>query len=269
MSGEGWIRNEEVGDDCREQFSRNFAGTIAHPIWRGWNEAMLLWLSNVKLGRPEEPNDVPVLYQTPERAYAEYVRPTTNDQVQLPVISFAHAGADFNRERFFGSKGMVFQRTFDGSKYQVARKPMPWDINYVVTIWTKYQQDMDVVLYNYISRFTPDSYLQWNGIPAKLSLTSVTDTGILEPGEATDRVLRQDLSFTAEAWVQQPEQEVGVIGGVDITLDNDNNVDNSIIFDISQDTNIIEGDFSLDDQQSSNGREPQSAQVVTEDRNDS
>jgi hypothetical protein len=257
----GYIRDEELSSyDCREQYSRDWG--VSFPWVKTWNEAMLLWLSHIKVERPEEPLDVPVMYQTPARAFAEITMPTVNDQIALPIITFTLSGQNYDANRNWG--GYFFpnfgrSRTADG--WQIQRKPMPWELTYVVTIWTKYQIDMDIIMYRLLSRFTPDSYITAYGIAARTQLTNHTNTSDLEPGEATDRMIRNDLSLKVDAWMVLPELQVGQIEGVDIILDNDKSTDIDVNFDLSQDINIVEGDFDLDG--SIAAREPQSPQVIT------
>ena len=196
MSNINYNREEQLGKDCREQFSRSW--NIAFNHQRGYNEAMAAWLDNVILDRPEEPLCVPVKYQTPERAFANFVIPRVNAQVDLPIMTFILTSSSFDRERFYSppNPNIIWRKTRIGNEWRLENRPTPWEFTYNVTLWAKFQDDLDIVAYQLLSRFTPDSYLwAFNGVPAKIDFVSHTDTSDLEGGETRDRVLRNDYTF--------------------------------------------------------------------------
>ena len=39
----------------------------------------------------------------------------------------------------------MFNRFQEGDKFNLSTKPMPWNINYIATVWTKYQKDIYVM----------------------------------------------------------------------------------------------------------------------------
>jgi hypothetical protein len=240
------IRDEEIGDDCREEYSRDW--NYSFPWFREYNEHMMLWLSHITVERPENPKEVPVIYQTPERAFADKLLPRVNARVDLPIISFVMTGTEFDRSRMLSYPTLVFDRTFQDGKYHLTPRPMPWNLNYNVTIWTKFQQDIDIIIYRILSRFTPSSYINPFGIASKVSFESHSDTSTLEPGEEGDRLLRHDLNFNVEGYMPLPSTEVGMIEQVNMVLTNDTESDLSDTnFDSDQDINIVEGEFIADD----------------------
>jgi hypothetical protein len=254
-------RNEPLADDCREVFSRNWG--VGYAWYRTYIEAMYLWLSNINLERPNELFSVPVLFQTPERAFADKIRPTINrETVNLPIISFTLSSIAFDRQRLMSLPAINGRwekhKQVDGT-WIIVSKPMPWQLNFNVTCWGRYFLDLDFISYNLLSRFTPDSYLRPadTGIPSKIALTSMTDTSTLEPGQATDRILRHDYAFQIEAWMPLPERRVGSIQGVDVILASD--FSEVLDTDISNVINVIEGSFDTGPEFQSG---PATAQVI-------
>lgn len=212
------ISDEPKLKDCRTQFSRDWG--VGIPWTRGYNEGMMKWLSGITLERPEEPYAIDVIYQTPERAFADLVSNRVNAQIVLPVISFIMTGMSFDWQRLSSPPNIVYSKRKIGERYQLEPKPMPWVLNYNVTVWGKFQQDLDIIAYKILSRFTPDSYLIAYGTPNLLKFQSHSDTSDLEPSD-TDRILRHDYQFDVEAWMQLPFREVGQIEGVTLNLTND------------------------------------------------
>jgi hypothetical protein len=95
----------------------------------------------------------------------------------------------------------------EGSELYILPFPLPYDITYQVDIWTKTQQDMQLLRTALLCRFpfTDETFLDLE-VPGygtqllRLNLTRIDDTTDLEPGEA-DRELRNTVSITAHAWI--------------------------------------------------------------------
>jgi hypothetical protein len=238
------IRDEVIEDDCREQYSRDWG--LGYPWFKEYNQAMKLWLSHVKVHRPEEPMDVPVIYQTPERAFADKIRPRVNKRVDLPVISFIMTGTEMDRSRYHAPSQLIWDRIREGDRFKLMNRPMPWNISYNVTVWTKFQEDLDTIIYRLLSRFAPHSYIAPFNMASRVNFESHSDTSILEPGEDGDRIIRHDLNFMVNGYMPLPAIETGLIEQVNLVLtdveDSDVSEEN---FDNSQDINIVEGEFEV------------------------
>jgi hypothetical protein len=95
----------------------------------------------------------------------------------------------------------------EGSELYILPFPLPFDLTYQVDIWTKTQQDMQLLRTALLCRFpfTDETFLDLE-VPGygtqllRLNLTRIDDTTDLEPGEA-DRELRNTVSITAHAWI--------------------------------------------------------------------
>lgn len=218
-------RNEPLGDDCREKFSRDWG--IAYAWFRTYNEAMFNWLSCINLGKPDVANDVPVLFSTPERAFADTVRPRVEGQVDIPLISFTLTGAEFDFDRFKPSS-LLFSKQQVGDRWQLGKRAMPWELNYNVSVWTKFYEDLDIIGYYLMSRFTPKSYLLVNGRASEVSFTGHSDNSDLEPGVDEDRKLRHDYQFKVDAWMSLPFTEVGSVQRAIVVLQDNEDFDDPI-----------------------------------------
>lgn len=202
--------DEPKAEDCRGVFSRDWG--VSYPFFRDYVQGMYDWLSCITLDRPEAPYEIPVVYSTPERAFADLTQPRVEGQVDIPKISFFMTGAQMDMERFVPTFVNPHWNKQDiGDKWRVSPRPMPYNLDFAVTVWTQFQIDQDIVAYRIMSRFTPSSYLYINGTPSRISLSSFSDTSDLEPGTDADRKIRKDYSFSVEAWMPMPYTEVGKI----------------------------------------------------------
>lgn len=219
-------RQEQKDVECREYFSRDWG--IYFPWFRAYNLGMKEWLSWINEGRPETQGSfIPVIFATPERAFADFVRPRVEGQVDLPVISFALTAINFDQARFKPSY-LPFNRRKIGDKWQLIPRSMPWDINYNVTVWSRFYETLDIVSYALLSRFTPKSYLYANGAASEISFQGHSDSSTLEPGADQDRVLRHDYQFKVNGWMPMPYKEVGSIRDIIIWITNELNGEKTI-----------------------------------------
>ncbi len=179
---------------------------------------------------------VKVVYATPERAIAKYVVPIRNKQTDIPVVGFYLAGIAYSSEKNTAVENL--ETIYDKDNNIASRmKPLQvYALTYVVNIWTKLQMDMDIVLYQLLTQFTPFRYLAvesnvdykdyenrerhypmengpeqgrtWDDVNEKwvkkpgqwfpMLMESVNDTSSLEPGEAGDRLVRYDVNITCD-----------------------------------------------------------------------
>ena len=190
------------------------------------------WLSAIfHIPRLDRTNaKVKVVYATPERAIAKYVVPLRNKVTDIPVISFYLANINYSPEKNTIGENLELIRDKDNNVARRMRPLQVYQISYVINIWTKLQIDMDVVLYQLLSQFTPmkwlavDSEIDYKGYdflkhpengpyqngdtrrPGQwfpLKLESVTDASNLEPGEAGERVIRTDVNLVSD-WAYLP-----------------------------------------------------------------
>lgn len=236
-------RDEELDAQCREYYSHDWG--ITFPWYRTYNEAMKQWLSCIREPRPEVENrDIPVVYATPERAFASLISPRVEGQPDIPIISFVMTGVSWDADRF-SNIFTPWDRTLVDGKWRLQSKPMPWNLSYNVSVWTKFAVTLDYVGYTLLSRFTPKSYIKPFGFPvSEVSFTGHSDTSALEPGQ-DDRLLRHDYQFEIKAWMPMPYREVGQIGNVFIAIDSDE--DAEPVYAGGTDTvTVSEGQFTVD-----------------------
>jgi hypothetical protein len=110
----------------------------------------------------------------------------------------------------------------EGSELYILPFPLPFDLTYQIDIWSKTQQDMQLLRTALLCRFpfTDETFLCLD-VPGygqqllSLRLTRIDDTTDLEPGEA-DRELRNTVSITAHAWIYRIALKMKTIQSINV-----------------------------------------------------
>jgi hypothetical protein len=83
---------------------------------------------------------------------------------------------------------------------------IPIDIGYTLYAWTLYEEDMNQILTQIITKFSPIAYIRVRGISWEIGvkLDSIANNVDVEPGDKATRVFKYQFSLTAESFVAQP-----------------------------------------------------------------
>jgi len=111
-----------------------------------------------------------------------------------------------------------------GTELYVLPFPLPFDLTYQIDIWTKTQQDMQLLRTALLCRFpfTDETFLDLE-VPGygtqllRVNLTRLDDNTDLEPGEG-DRELRNTVSITAHAWIYRVALKKKTIQSINVVL---------------------------------------------------
>lgn len=102
--------------------------------------------------------------------------------------------------------------------------PLPFDLSYQVDIYTKTQQDMQLIRSSLMSRFSygDEAFIcadfgHYGEKAIPLQLSRIDDTTDLEPGEG-DKELRNTVTLTAKAWLFQVPIAKKTIQSVNVAL---------------------------------------------------
>jgi hypothetical protein len=99
----------------------------------------------------------------------------------------------------------------------LVRRPVPYLVKYILTVWSAWKRDADYALYQILSRFNPlaefvmcDQHLQGS---VQLRFEGSADTSEKEAGFDQKAKTRYEFSMTAEAWLPLPETIVPTVLG--------------------------------------------------------
>lgn len=193
---------------------------------RGTDEAVMeLFRNIVVIDESGKAHPIPIIWGTQERAVAFMLQENTRkddslvvDRIKIPMMSISSTGYSFNQNRYTYHAALNYLRDktgkpdfYQSEKYERdtvfgVSRGIPIDITYKLGIWTLYVEDINQILEQIFLKFSPISYITVRGvnweIPVKLD--SIANNLNQEPGDAALRVIKYEISLTAETYVAQP-----------------------------------------------------------------
>lgn len=140
-------------------------------------------------------------------------------RARLPLAAIDRGSHEFNKEKYSNTKlpmDIKYPTTRGNLAIKVFR-PVPFLVDYKLTIWGERKRDADYVLYQALTRFNPlaefrifDSKLQGTVI---LRYGGCQDASDKEVGADQSANVRYEISMTAEAWLPLPEVTVPTVLG--------------------------------------------------------
>lgn len=135
----------------------------------------------------------------------------------LPRITTNLAGFNWDPNRMRGkfekrTLNIEYEDTANGTrrKINVDTQPVPMNLTFELTVWTKYQIDAFQLFENIAVWFAPESHLSIKersfGIErkSKVTLDNVTPNVVFELGERERRVIQHNYTFTMETVLYKP-----------------------------------------------------------------
>ena len=145
-------------------------------------------------------------------------------RVQLPVISISRTGHEYNPQKF-SPPYRYLQKRFVNRQHTMAAafyRPVPYKVNYAISIWAEHKRDAEYVFYQMLTRFNPLAELRVSdGISVgcvQMKLDSSTDASEKEATAEQYAKVRYEITYTAEAWLSIPPKVMPVILG-QVTVD--------------------------------------------------
>lgn len=171
-------------------------------------------------------HNVPIIWATQEKAVAFIVQQNTRkdeslvvDRIRLPMLAIHASSYNYNQDRYVYHKAIDYLRNVNDQRpgfttseryerdtvFGVSRG-IPLDIGYTLVAWTTYEEDMNQILTQIITKFSPIAYIRVRGISWEIGvkLDSIANNVELEPGDKKIRVFKYQFTLTAETFVAQP-----------------------------------------------------------------
>jgi hypothetical protein len=208
---------------------------------------------------------IPIIWGTQEKAVAAVLQTNVRqdstlvvNRLKLPMLSIYNNGITFNQDRYIYHKAVDYFRGFrtDGKPgfttkerrherdtvFGVARG-IPIDVTYQLTAWTSYVEDMNQILEQVLTKFSPVAYIRIQGVhnwETIVKMDSIANNLESEPGDQQVRVVKFQFGMTAETFIPQPivRKKAVLHQKIDMV---DNVSDAEITEVISRLENLIEG----------------------------
>jgi hypothetical protein len=141
------------------------------------------------------------------------------------MLSIYNSGLAMNQQRYIYHKAVDYFRNLrpDGKPGLTAReggprgherdtvfgvaRGIPIDVNYQLTAWTLYVEDMNQILEQVLLKFSPVAYIRVQGVhnwETIVRMDSIANNLDTEPGDQQLRVVKFQFGMTAETYVPQP-----------------------------------------------------------------
>ena len=194
---------------------------------RGCDEAMTdLFRNIIVLDEDGKAHPVPIVWATQEKAVAyilqENVRKDNNvvDRIKLPIMAINDTDVQLDLTRYTYHKAIDYFRyqRSDNKPYvtnQEKRHPrdtifgktrgLPINRSYSLVVWTMYMEDIDQIIEQIITKFSPVAYINIRGVhwESIVTLDSIANNVDFEPGDQNMRVIKYQFNMTAQTYIPQ------------------------------------------------------------------
>lgn len=140
-------------------------------------------------------------------------------RARLPLAAISREGHEFNSEKFSPMMHHMTTRFLNSRRNLVAKiyRPVPFLVDYKLTIWTERKRDAEYILYQILTRFNPLAEFRMSdgklSGSIQLRYGGCTDASDKEAGYDQYANVRYEISTTAEAWLPLPEKIVPTVLG--------------------------------------------------------
>lgn len=192
-------------------------------LFRNYTLAVRNWLrDNTYLSTYPHNDNVTVAFMTPERAFAKFIYPTINSATTSPNINFYLSGNEYTD----GENHLGFVREYknfnDNKMTKVLKAPLIYNLTYSCTIFTRNLPEMDVLLYQILSKAHKNAKASFkvDGQWAELVAGNPSNETNLEPAEVQDIIHRWAIELTIpRAYVPLDFEERRTIGNFEFIED--------------------------------------------------
>lgn len=192
---------------------------------RSCDEAMQdLFRNVVVIDEDGVAHPVPIMWATQERAVAHVIqenvrKDVTNvvDRIKLPMLAISSTDFSFNQDRYTyhravdwlreaGKPGFATREKYEKDTVLGVSRGIPIDIGYTLIAWTMYLEDMNQILEQIITKFSPVAYISVRGVRWEtiVKLDGIANNLETEPGDNQLRVIKFQFNLKAETYIPQP-----------------------------------------------------------------
>jgi len=166
-------------------------------LFKNYSIGLKDWLEkNCYISNLPSNNNVNVVYSSIDRAWINRVVDIANGQNTSANINFVLSGYEYLENE--NVLGFVRENKPNSSgKVNVVSPPLVYSLNYKVTIFTRLQTEMDMLIYQILSRAHKHSkaVIMVDGQFCEFFASNPTDETNLEPGEIQDRIVRVGMEL--------------------------------------------------------------------------
>jgi hypothetical protein len=167
---------------------------------------------------------VPIIWATQERAVAHAIQENVSkdvnnvvNRIKLPMLAISSTDFSFNQDRYTyhraidwlrqnGRPGFESREKYDHGTVMGVSRGIPVDVGYTLIAWTMYVEDMNQILEQVMTKFSPVAYISVRGVRWEtiVKLTGIANNLETEPGDNQLRVVKFQFNLSAETYIPQP-----------------------------------------------------------------
>jgi hypothetical protein len=140
-------------------------------------------------------------------------------RARLPLAAISRESHGYNQEKFSPAYHSMNARYLSTRGDRVAKvyRPVPFLVDYKMTIWTERKRDAEYILQQVLTRFNPlAEFKMYDGKlsgSVQLRYNGCSDASDKEAGADQHANVRYELTMSAEAWLPLPEKIVPTVLG--------------------------------------------------------
>lgn len=189
------------------------------PGFRALDDAMKQFWSGIRVPTKNSYRFMRVKIAGGDKSLLTWADDLKEGRVRLPLAALDRSSHEFNPEKFSPAYHAMTARYVNkrGSHAAKVYRPVPFLVDYNLTVWAEHKRDAEYILYQILTRFNPlaefrmfDGKLEGN---VQLRYGGCQDASDKETGYDQQANIRYEITTTAEAWLPLPEKIVPTVLG--------------------------------------------------------
>jgi len=189
------------------------------PGFRSLDDAMKQYWSGIRVPTKDSYRLMRVKISGGDKSLLIWADDLKEGRARLPVAAVSRTSHEFNSQKFSPAYHAMTARYLSTRGNLAARvyRPVPFNVEYEVTIWAEHKRDAEYIIYQILTRFNPlaefrmfDGKLEGN---VQLLYKGCVDASDKETGFDQQASVRYEVTVTAEAWLPLPEKVVPTVLG--------------------------------------------------------
>lgn len=189
------------------------------PGFRSLDAAMKQYWSGIRVPTKDSYRHMRVKISGGDKSLLIWADELKEGQARLPLAAISRESHEFNPEKWSPAWHAMTARYVStrGNLAAKVYRPVPFLVQYTLTIWAEHKQQVEYILYQVLTRFTPlaefrmfDGKLEGN---VQLRYGGCQDASDKEAGYDQHANVRYEVTTTAEAWLPLPEKLVPTVLG--------------------------------------------------------
>lgn len=189
------------------------------PGFRSLDDAMKQYWSGIKVPTKNSYRFMRVKIAGGDKSLLVWADDLKEGRARLPLAALDRSSHEFNPEKFSPAYHAMTARYVStrGNLAAKVYRPVPFLVEYKLTVWAEHKRDAEYILYQILTRFNPlaefrmyDGKLEGN---VQLRFGGSQDASDKESGYDQQANVRYEVTVTAEAWLPLPEKIVPTVLG--------------------------------------------------------